>query len=456
MRSWTVWWSVALLACNGDPKQVDTTGDDDDATGGCTVDDECEALIEVCGESGGCEPGDRDDTFDAATPLFLGDEQAEHGVLATEGDVDTYAYDSPGDEWVSVRTIVEDDDREAGLDTVVSVFRSNGALHGEVDDYPVWPYRVTGFDSVLYVYLPTPGTWFVTVQDASSYYADQEPLFGEGMGYDVLIREAGSTGETDSVTTPGARLEVPDGDTIMNIGVLLQSPGDVDFLEVVNPGDQLLELWSQPGLPGSEATPVAELYDGDVLLARKEGLGEQGYLSWLEARAGTFRIELSDAAGGGSPDHWLPLFARTYNVDDSHPFFGDNAYTTELEPNDTSPGPAIPPQPEQTTGGGDYVGYRVQGRVDAAGDADAWTAAVTAGDLLSVRCWTDQFGSLAQLRVALAVEGVEFVSSDTSDDADYYVTDAAAPATGLVELTLSDAGGPTGDAAWYRCAMYAE
>jgi hypothetical protein len=453
MRTWLPWWCVGWVACGGDDKTT-PTGDDDD-TPECTVDDDCEALVEIC-EAGACEPGDRDDAFEDATPLFLGEDQAKAGVLATEGDVDTYAYESPGDEWVSVRTVVDDDAAEAGLDTVVAVHRTNGAIHAEGDDFPVWPYRVTGFDSVLYVYLPEAGTWYVSVRDASSLDPDADPAYGEAFAYSLFVREAFGTREPDSATSPSGTLTLPDGDTILSLGVVLDQPGDVDHLTLETPGDQLLEVWSAPGLDGSEAAPLVRLYDGTTRLGTKENLGEGGYLSWLEARAGSFRLEATDANGGGGPDHWFPLFVRTYEPGDAHPFFADNAYPREEEPNDGTPGLTLTEDPVQTTGGSGYVAFRLQGRVDGAGDVDPYTASVGEGSALSVRCWTERFGSEARLRVDLLSAGSSFATGETPDGEDFYVTDAIVPAGGEIELRVEDAGGATGDAAWYRCALFAQ
>lgn len=454
MRKLWIGCCWVCLACNGDPKRV---GDDDDdvATSGCEVDDDCLPFVEICGDAGTCEAGDRDDAFESASPLFLGDDQAKHGVLATAGDVDTYAYESPGDEWVSVRTVVDDGAAEAGLDTYLTLHRANGAIHAQIDDFPVYPFRVTGFDSVLYAYLPEAGTWYVSVQDATTLDPGAEDAYGEDFAYDVLIREAFGAVESDSAADPGAALVLPDGDTIFTIGIVVDAPGDVDYVTIETPGDQALELWSTVGLDGSEAQPVVELYDGDTRVATKAGLGPDGWLSWFEAVPGTYRAELRDAAGGG-PDHWFPLFARTYNPGDNLPFFGDNTYVREAEPNDGTGGLAVPPDPVTTTGGGDYDAYRVQGRMDAPADEDPWTVTVTAGDLLSVRCWTDRFGSEAVVAVSLWSGGADFGSSDSSDADDYFLVDVEAPATGAIELRVADAGGGVGAAGWYRCALYAQ
>ncbi len=221
----TRWALVALVACGGKDDEEPT--DDGTEPPECVEDTDCERLVAIC-EAGACVDSDRDDDFGSARAIELGEDNARAGVIFPEGDVDTFVYEAAEPQWVSVRTVTQD---ESPLDTVVQVWNADGDLHAAGDDYPVWPYRVSGFDTVLYAYLPSAGTWYVTVEDASTFYGE-EPRAGEDFTFDVLIREANGTREPDAIDDPAVDVTVADGNTVYVTGVLIEEPGDSDYLEL--------------------------------------------------------------------------------------------------------------------------------------------------------------------------------------------------------------------------------
>src|SRR5687768_7459291 len=163
--------ALLLVACKNEKPTDPPDGDDDDdsAPAECVADEECKRQ-EIC-DGNVCVAGDRDNTFEEATPL-PGGEVPVSGIINPAGDVDTYVYDSSGAEWVSFRTVIPEG---TDLDTVVTLYDADGAVQAVMDDYPVWPYQADGFDAVMYAYLPTAGSWYVTVEDRTSFYDDLSP-----------------------------------------------------------------------------------------------------------------------------------------------------------------------------------------------------------------------------------------------------------------------------------------
>ena len=155
--------SIMWIACV--PPDADTP----DATDTCDGDADC-LSGEICDDAA-CTLGDRDNGFDRAERIPFG-EQGVEGVIVPEGDVDYWAYESTGREWVRVSTTTAGDP-EANLDTVVQIWNPDHELHAEIDNYPTG--RVDGYDSVLYAYLPTSGTWTITVEDLTHHLGDDAP-----------------------------------------------------------------------------------------------------------------------------------------------------------------------------------------------------------------------------------------------------------------------------------------
>lgn len=450
-------WTAALVClcslpgCSGSDPDTTKTEPAEPTEPECTVDGDCAPLLEVC-EVDACVPGDRDNDLPDASPLFLSedDERAQQGVIWPEGDVDYYAYEATGPEWISVRTRSLD----GALDTVVSLIAPNGSTHAYMDDYPVWPYGVDGFDTVLYAYLPAAGTWYVAVEDITSFL-DEGVSADTDYTYEVLVRRASSIGEADSAEDPGGRVDVTNGTSVWAVGAQLD-PGDSDFLEIYLDFDegQPLEIWGQYGIEGSTAEPRVTLTQGDLVLADKPDLGGDGqWLSWIPAETGTVLLEASDAAGGG-PEAWFMAYVRTYEAGATHPFFGTNVYEEELEPNDTPAQALVLSIDLEADGGSPYNAFRMQGRSDRPNDSDWFEAEAEAGDRVTVKCWTDRFGSLADLSVIVLDGTGEIGRADAPDADENYVLDATVGADGPLQIAINTDAPLVGPAHWYRCAAF--
>lgn len=460
-RAWAIALTIAA-GCAGEKPSNPEPGDDDDTTETtpeCADDSECAAEIEIC-DAEQCVDGDRDDDPAAATPIAIGDENRLHGVIFPAGDVDTFVYDATEPQWVSVRTISQSLGDSSDLDTVVSVLDPAGALYAWMDDYPVYPFGVSGtlstgesvqYDSVLYVFLSEAGAWTITVEDVTSHDPELEPAADAGYGYTVLVREAaGTVGDNDSAANPSLAADVSSEASVVAFGVVIDEPGDTDYAEVTFPfDDHLLEVWGQPNAPGSTAAPLVRIVDGADVVAEKRDLGVDGWLSWFRAHSGTFLLEATDANGDGGPAAWFTLYLRTYAPGDAHPFFGTNLYTPEAEPNDDPLGALVLARDALDA-------FRFDAAIDAPGDQDWFRIDARTGDLLTVRCWTELFGSLAELEVSLWADDAEFAHGDAPDADDYYVVQEEPPRDGPIDVRVHDRGGAAGPAGWYRCAVYAQ
>jgi hypothetical protein len=136
-------------------------------------------------------------------------------------------------------------------------------------------------------------------------------------------------------------------------------------------------------------------------------------------------------------------------------------YEREVEPNDVDgEGMALVAQPEATTDGTAYDSYRFEGRIGDAElvdpDVDRFTVDVPSGELLSVRCFVERFGSLLVPAVTLQQAGFDRTPETqgidpTSDD--YYVHNAEV--SGSVDVQISTVlDGVVGPGAYYRCVAY--
>lgn len=426
---------------------------------GCSTDEGC-AIDQICDE-GTCVLGDRDGAFENASPIGL-DEPIE-GVIAPPGDIDRFAYTAAGPEWVRIqtRTNLEDGDN---LDSVVRLYTEGGAEHAFIDNYPAG--RINTYDSVLNAYLPTGGVWYISVEDITTYYTDsfeeEEWRGDETSTYELSVVPFNTvTSEPDSATAPSRTIDASTGDTIWAVGVRLEQPGDVDHIALdLGVSGAPLDIYGHASLPGSSARPDITLLDAaGTVVSHKPDLGEEGFLSLFQNSAQAYAIEATDVDGMGDDDAWFVLYARTYAPGTDHSFFDDAEFAHEVEPNETeaqaTPAPADLTEPD---GGTPYDTFWLEGALDAIGDVDVFRVSAEVDLNLSVRCWTETFGSLASVRARLLDDGGTDLTptgqGDTETELSYQIYNAVAPTTGEYYVELSSLDDVVGTGAYYRCAVY--
>ena len=441
MRHLTLLAFMAFLpACKGDgPTETDTQQEP------CTTDDVC-GTGNICEPLGVCTAGDRSNDFDEALPIEL--EQEVSAAIAPEEDVDYWSFTSPGDEWVRIETVTD----EESVNTVVSLFNPDKRLHAVMDDFPTG--NVSSFDSVLHAYVPSAGTWTIKVEDRGTYYGVAD--HGEG-DYTLQVKSfTGVTDETDAIDDPGATLTFDNGSTIYSVGVNVDAPGDDDFIEVGIPFDQgAIEVVGQADIPGSSAQVLVEVLDpssaGEVL-AHKTDVGPDGGLLYLDTLHQSYVLRATDADAQGGPDYWFVLYVRTRDP-------GYYPYLEEIEPNDTSGVPEVVDLVEEVTSGGDpYTRFDVTGAFDDDADEDWFVADVDAVDsFVTVWCQADSLGSLADPAVDVYLDDTLLASGSDGDDSGPHMTNAAQlDAAGQLRVRVYDESVPlaSGPGAYYACSVF--
>jgi hypothetical protein len=360
-------------------------GDGGDGGGGpCEEDADCEPLAEIC-EDGACVDGDRNNAPEEAAALRFAassdDASARvEGVINPAGDVDWLEIQADGGEFIKITTYTDEEDEAE--DTVVTVMKANGKVLTLANGYAAGS-EIGDADAIAYAYLSEPGSYYVKVEDNGSYDAD---AFGPPDGspsyrYEVLLLPWAGVDEPDSAESPGEGILISAVNSWSARGVLLESPGDVDYVLVQLDADEAgIVVDGNLNIEGSDARPRARLLDrSGRVLADAPDLGLFG-LGWApDVPPGEYLIELSDVDGGGGPDHWF--FVHTIGREAS------TSYSEETEDNGPDGTPdALDQEPLETSNGNAYSVARVEGAVDGPGDVDRFSFASEFADGRIVVC----------------------------------------------------------------------
>jgi len=434
---------VLLTACG--PRRTD---DGPTPTWTCDGDASCDPGL-ICDESQTCVPGDRDNSFDAATPIRFNEEAT--GIIEPDGDVDHFRFATTEDGvWVNITTTHP---RTSGLNTVVHLYSEDGRERAWADDYDI--YRVVSTDSNLVAWLPRAGVWFIAVEDASTFYTPDTPASGPDFEYTLSLTEFSAV--TSERGDPPV-LDLTTGTTVSRRGVRIERAGDIDEIELRAPFDgRLLQITAGTGVLRSDLTVSATLERDGITLMQQPDLKAGTYGMILSSQEGPYRLLITDRDGEGGDDAWTVVYARTYDEGASVSFWGTSSYLPEAEPNDTTE-QATPLDllPQTTTSGLDYDAAYFEGTLGAADDVDAFTFPARAGDLLTLRCYADRFGSIADLTLDLLgpqdVDPVESVDAYTPWSAPQLYNHEA-DRTGDWRVAIRSEDGAHGVAAWWRCQV---
>ncbi len=395
---------VFAAGCKG--KQVGNTDETD--LPACTIDDDCALDNEICDDEGECTFGDRDNSREDAVSITQ--DEPLSGVIGPAGDEDWYKYTSLAidGKWLRIETVHERED--GGLNTVISVYDAEGDLHAVMDDFATG--AVSCCDSLLHVYLPTSGDWYIKVEDASTFYG-AAPVGGSTFTYELAVLDFNfATAETDSFETPGRDVDVDSGNSIWTVGVNLDEAGDEDFIGVNfafdGPG---LQIYGQRDIPGSEAQIVVDVLDetGETA-SHRENLGGDAVSVTFPTTNQNYVIKTYDRLSNGGMDYWYLLYFRT--SDES-----SYAWGTELEPNNLfDEAEALESQPRTSSGGTAYEAAYAQGALTVEDDEDWFSFQGLDEHYVSAQCYGEEYGSMADLAIEIFDSSETVVGSGTTGD----------------------------------------
>jgi len=418
----------------------------------CTIDTDC-GDGQICeGES--CEDGDRNNSADEAETLLW--DSSARGVINPREDVDYYTFTADGGEFVRINTVLDETDREvtdeAGYDTAVVLRSPSGKVVASVNDYPTGQ-RVNSYDAVLYAYLAVGGTYTIEVEDAGDLDADIKLTTGSpDYGYTVDLSEVdGHTRETDAIDDPSLRATLSSGNTLTALGVLLEEPGDSDWVEVQFPyGDAGLYVLGMDDLGDSDAIPEVRMYDEDAqLLTDKEGVAGGHVALYPAMQDAQYTLELTDSDGEGGDNNWYFVFL--------YPQSEGDAYDAEEEPNDDQTSATELTQYTSQADSGDYTYARIQGDLAEVGDQD-WFSAQGMDDGYMIVCLNSaNYGSTVAPTVSVYDEAGTLLETDEGDE-------SASNGTTIVNLlpttdqtygiAVTAPADESGLSAWYKMLVY--
>jgi hypothetical protein len=369
---------------------ADADGGVDD---GCTADSQCKAH-EIC-EEPECVPGDRSNGFSEAVDISASSSEADNSVsghINTAGDKDYWRYVSTGGEFLRAGIDKHEavPDGAPVPDIFLTLYDPDGEVVTSADNYANGG-TVGDADSILYAYLQAAGDYTFVVEDANPLMGG-EAWGGEDYTYRLEIFPRTGTKDMESSLEEPLRLDSEGEGTRMtttswrSLGVLIDEPGQVDYLAVrfdnedMNPevdvdpegvpytwDDGIFFVDGVEDLRGSDATPAIQILSPDDLVVSSGiDVGPAGYMKYPALSPGEWIVALSDADGGGGPNHWYFLLLNADHAGDNLPF-------EEEDNNSDSTANAIDSTDTENGSGNQFSQGSVQGFVDGPGDNDWFT-----------------------------------------------------------------------------------
>ncbi len=404
--------TILLTACTTSTKTEDGDGSpvqDDGTDLSCALDSDC-AAYEIC-ETEVCVTGDRSNSFSEAEDIAVSTSDEDNSVtghINTAGDKDYWRYVSTGGEFIQAsidrHDIAEDHpEDEPKPDLFITLYDPDGIVVTSADNYANGG-SVSDADSVIYAYLSRAGDYVIVVEDVYARNGE-EGLSGPEYNYRLEVsRRVGTDGLESSIEEP-IRLDGSGSTGIQmtstswrTVGVLIDEPGEVDYIAVLFDNDNLDPLidkdpdgnpytWTDGLLKvagvedletGSDATPMVTLLSPeDVEVAHSEDVGPTNTMKYPAITSGQWIIAATDANGGGGPNHWFYLLLNADNKGDNIPW--------EVEENGmASVATPIPTTDTTNPRGKAFSQGAIQGFVNEAGDNDWFSMSApadNAGDI---------------------------------------------------------------------------
>lgn len=259
MTKSTIWWAVtvALVFASGcktsnAPMTTNDAGMEAEDTGRPTPD--------------AGPPGDGNDTPDEAEPLT---DNRVRGVISRPGDLDYYSFTGTAGQWLVVAATATAEDPEDQLDTVVTLFDSSMNKIAENDD----EIPRTGTNSGIYTRLPSDGTYYLLVQEFSSWFEEADPVGAPSFEYELII----------AALSPATATIDPETGNDAESAIALEYRSDAGLVLGTFTGETDIDVFSFT-IP--ETSGLARFL---LLPGGPTGMGSTGYPKriWIEDEAGT-------------------------------------------------------------------------------------------------------------------------------------------------------------------------
>lgn len=367
------------------------------------------------GADGGADAGTG---FDSA--IALDPSTPAQGTLEVAGQVDYYSFTGNKGDWFEIDTQANPDGDSTMVDTVITVFdASKNQIAFNDDGLP--RYRST--DSNIYLHLPADGTYYVTVQEYSTWHNDSPMKADPSFSYQLDLfpidpaQITGGNFDSDSVASPTSNDDVANAQQLewtTNQGATIgwsfgtfKDASDVDvykFKPSATTADagalpMIAQFSFQPsGKDGSGSTSTTgdvwiTSADGNTVIAKVDGKRmlldgsdmvaiepsldpSTEYLLWVKHPGGTagandFYMSVNAVADEN------PLEAETVGDSTNDTTASAEALTPATNPNNAKVGNAF-----------------IAGHVSPAGtDKDIFAVEAKKDDMLAITCGAEMAGS---------------------------------------------------------------
>ncbi|GDX80440.1 hypothetical protein LBMAG42_22510 [Deltaproteobacteria bacterium] len=388
-------------------------------------------------------PDDADDP-EHAIALAL-DEEASDTIHDT--DVDWYQITGAAGQQFRVQVVNDDENAsEESLDTVVEVFKSDLTRIAWEDDHPVGD--VGTYDTVCFGFFPADGSYYVTVQDKSTFEIGHSNV--ESTGYTLTVLSPSQVPEEpDSVLSVGLSYGMETENSWYAIPVLAETVGDQDFVKLVlGHSDGALTFAAAEHIESSGYQPSIEVYNSDAEPVLRAATVAPSDGRQLISPPGTeYILGVEDSSLGSGPAQGMWVF-----VANAEAGYGN---TREVEPNDLEgEGMALTLVDQEPDAGFWFADY-AEGRIGEEGDVDGYEFTTTDEGYITISFGALSYGSLLVADVSIWQDGVIVASGAAEGGVDPKVQTSAKVPAGAYSVRVSGGGGSTsGEGAFYRLAVH--
>ncbi|MCB9594840.1 MAG: PPC domain-containing protein [Sandaracinaceae bacterium] len=450
---------VLAIGCDGTPAPTDGGGGDTD--GGVGTD----SGMMMMTDSAVPPTGDGNDTFADADPIEVGAADPTMARIGTPGDLDYYSFEGTAGTWIIVSTEANPDDDPMMVDTVVTLYDSSMTMIAENDD------SVPRFntDSELITRLPSDGTYYVLVQEFSSWRAGETPEGQADFNYSLSVAELNLTaaavtvdgeGGDDVASAQAARLPANTAGTA-DFGIIIgdfEDATDVDVYSfTIAPGRASARALMMPsGAAGyGSTTAIGRMWitnaDGSETIARLAVM-ESDTLNltsiWPPLPAGDYNLFVEASGAPGSNGFYVLKGFRF--AEDNPP--EDTATETANDDPATPQALTVEADPDDATIRRGYILAQL-----GDGDTDHFSFNAMATEEINVYCGSATAGSGVMGLSAAVLDSTGAMTLRMQNEtatATIGIENLAVPAMGTYLVRLTKTGqSPEVTGTWVRCAV---